>query len=142
MEQVLRELSLRRRLAVGKREGGGGSCLAKEQQYKKGRGWEERRNSARVKLCRCVNSNLVLPTYYRYSSSLYRILLESWGRLDFLWGEPFNLDLRMTAVSLLKKALTLEPKVRSGHLVYHMVQHMHGMLTYVAHMWSCLEGSS
>ena len=29
MEQVLRDLSLRRRLAVGKREGGGGSCLAK-----------------------------------------------------------------------------------------------------------------
>ena len=52
----------------------------------------------------------------RYSSSLYHTLLESWGRLGFLWGERFSLDLRMTAVSLLKKVLALEPKVRESEV--------------------------
>ena len=37
MEQILRELSLRRRLAVGKREGGGGNCLAKGETVVQGR---------------------------------------------------------------------------------------------------------
>lgn len=36
-----------------------------------------------------------------------------------MWGEQFSLDLRMTAVSLLKKVLALEPKVRKVHLVVH-----------------------
>ena len=47
----------------------------------------------------------------RYGAKVCRCLLSQWSLLGSWWGETFDSDRRLAAINILKKVLSLEPKV-------------------------------
>ena len=47
-----------------------------------------------------------------HGSQVCGCVLSQWGKLGSWWGERFSADQRLGTINLLKKLLSLEPKVR------------------------------
>ena len=52
-----------------------------------------------------------------HGSQVCGCVLSQWGKMGSWWGERFSADQRLGTINLLKKLLSLEPKVRPCSVV-------------------------